>query len=171
MLSAPAHIPAITVVSFGAGLADPDLILGSAMSTFSANSGRSPVCSANVITGTSPAHGNLACRLSGGAGGDAIIDNHGNPPRQRDSVTPAAEAFCAASQFDPLLAFDRVHVVAVEVCLAHDVVVEYPHAVLADGAEGQFRLIRHTELAHHKHVERGPQCLGDLEGHRHTASR
>jgi hypothetical protein len=30
MQSAPAHIPAITVLSFGAGLADPDLILGSA---------------------------------------------------------------------------------------------------------------------------------------------
>jgi hypothetical protein len=28
MLSAPAHIPAISVASFGAGLADPDLILG-----------------------------------------------------------------------------------------------------------------------------------------------
>ena len=28
MLSAPAHMPAITVVSFGAGLADPDLIFG-----------------------------------------------------------------------------------------------------------------------------------------------
>ena len=50
-------------------------------------------------------------------------------------------------------------------------VVEHPHAVLADGAEGQFGLKRHTELAHHKHVERGPQCLGDLEGHRHAASR
>ena len=64
--------------------------------------------------------GNLACRLSGGSGGDAVIDNHGDPPRQRDSVTPAAEAFRAASQFDSLLAFDRVHVVAVELCLAHD---------------------------------------------------
>ena len=31
MLSAPAHIPAIRVASFGAGLADPDLIFGSAM--------------------------------------------------------------------------------------------------------------------------------------------
>ena len=38
MLSAPAHIPAISVASFGAGLAAPDLILGSAMWTFSASS-------------------------------------------------------------------------------------------------------------------------------------
>ena len=56
MLSAPAHMPAISVASFGAGFADPDLILGSAMRTFSASSSDSPVCSASVITGTSPAH-------------------------------------------------------------------------------------------------------------------
>jgi len=43
MLSAPAHMPAITVVSFGDGLADPDLILGTAMSISSANSVGSPV--------------------------------------------------------------------------------------------------------------------------------
>ena len=36
MLSAPAHIPAIIVASFGAGLAAPDLIRGSAIWTFSA---------------------------------------------------------------------------------------------------------------------------------------
>ena len=35
MLSAPAHIPAISVVSFGAGFADPDLIRGSVICTFS----------------------------------------------------------------------------------------------------------------------------------------
>lgn len=36
MLSAPAHIPAIIVVSFGAGLADPDWIFGAwmALSSF-----------------------------------------------------------------------------------------------------------------------------------------
>jgi len=31
MQSAPAHIPAISVASFGAGLTDPDLIRGAAM--------------------------------------------------------------------------------------------------------------------------------------------
>ena len=56
MHSAPAHIAAINVASFGAGLADPDLILGSAIQTFSANSSPSPVWAASVITGTSPAH-------------------------------------------------------------------------------------------------------------------
>ena len=83
----------------------------------------------------------------------------------------SAEAFRAASQFDPLLAFDRVHLVAVEVGLAHNRIVEHPHAVLADGAEGQFGLKRYAEFAHHEDVKRRLQCLGDLEGHRHPAAR
>ena len=49
----PAHIPATTVGSFGAGFADPDLILGADMD-FSPSSRRSQVGSANLITGTSP---------------------------------------------------------------------------------------------------------------------
>ena len=43
MLSAPAHMPAITVVSFGDGLADPDLILGAGIQTLSASSVGRPV--------------------------------------------------------------------------------------------------------------------------------
>jgi hypothetical protein len=43
MLSAPAHMPAIIVVSFGDGLADPDLIRGCAICTLSANSFGRPV--------------------------------------------------------------------------------------------------------------------------------
>ncbi|KKC03179.1 hypothetical protein AWC17_21625 [Mycobacterium nebraskense] len=43
ILSAPAHIPAITVVSFGDGLADPDLIRGSAIRTFLANNCGRPI--------------------------------------------------------------------------------------------------------------------------------
>jgi hypothetical protein len=56
MQSAPAIMPATRVASFGAGFAAPDLILGAAMSTLSASSRPSPVCSASVITGTNPAH-------------------------------------------------------------------------------------------------------------------
>jgi hypothetical protein len=43
MQSAPAHIPAISVASFGAAFADPDLIRGVVMWTFSLSRGRSPV--------------------------------------------------------------------------------------------------------------------------------
>ena len=56
ILSAPAHIPAITVVSYGDGLADPDLIRGCAIRTLSATSSKSPVWATGVITGNSPAH-------------------------------------------------------------------------------------------------------------------
>src|SRR3954468_10609054 len=56
MQSAPTHIPAINVVSFGDGLAAPDLIFGAGMHTLSANSCGSPVWVASVMTGTSPAH-------------------------------------------------------------------------------------------------------------------
>lgn len=55
MLSAPAAIPAISVASFGARFADPDLIRGDAIHTFSANMPVRPVYSASVITGTRPA--------------------------------------------------------------------------------------------------------------------
>ena len=40
MLSAPAHIPAISVASFGAGFADPDLIRGAVIATFSVKAGQ-----------------------------------------------------------------------------------------------------------------------------------
>src|SRR4051812_8531205 len=56
MQSAPAHMAATTVTSFGDGLAAPDLIRGSPIWTFSASSRESPVWEANVITGTNPAY-------------------------------------------------------------------------------------------------------------------
>src|SRR5215213_5823192 len=55
MLSAPAHILAITVSSFGAGFAAPDLIRGVVIDTFPAMLSARPVCSASPSSGTSPA--------------------------------------------------------------------------------------------------------------------
>jgi hypothetical protein len=49
-------MPAISVTSFGAGLAAPDLIRGHTIRTFSSSNCDRPACSANVITGTRPAH-------------------------------------------------------------------------------------------------------------------
>ena len=54
--SAPALMPAISVASFGAGFAAPDLIRDAVVRTFLSSSLTSAVCSANVITGISPAH-------------------------------------------------------------------------------------------------------------------
>jgi hypothetical protein len=56
MQSAPALMPAINVASFGAEFAAPDLIRDAVIWIFSSSSLPSPVCSANVITGISPAH-------------------------------------------------------------------------------------------------------------------
>ena len=56
MLSAPTHIPAITVSSLGAGFADPDLIRGVLIDTFSVMISGSRVCSASPSSGTSPAY-------------------------------------------------------------------------------------------------------------------
>ena len=72
ILSAPAHMPATTVASFGAGLAAPDLIRGTAIRTFSPSRRPRPVCSANVITGTSPAH-DTRCSSSNTAESEANL--------------------------------------------------------------------------------------------------
>jgi hypothetical protein len=56
MQSAPAHIAAISVASFGAGLVAPDLIRGLAMQILSANSSSRQLWAASTITGTKPAH-------------------------------------------------------------------------------------------------------------------
>ena len=55
MLSAPAHIPAITHISFGAGFAEPDLTRGAVIDTFASTISDSRVCSASPSTGTNPA--------------------------------------------------------------------------------------------------------------------
>jgi hypothetical protein len=54
MLSAPAHIPAITVSSLGTGFAAPERIRGVVIDTFAAMISGSRVCSASPSTGTSP---------------------------------------------------------------------------------------------------------------------
>ena len=55
MLSAPAHIPAITPISLGTGFAAPDLIRAVRIDTFPAMISGSRVCSASPSSGTSPA--------------------------------------------------------------------------------------------------------------------
>ena len=55
MLSAPAHIPAITPNSLGGGFAAPDLTRDVLIDTFPAMISGSLVCSASPSSGTSPA--------------------------------------------------------------------------------------------------------------------
>jgi len=51
------------------------------------------------------------------------------------------------------------------------VLVDDPHAALADRPETVFRLERNAELAHHDHIQRGAQLLSHLERDRHAAPR
>ena len=77
MLSAPAHIPAITPSSFGAGFAAPDLIRGVVIDTFSAMICGRPVCSASPSSGTSPAcRHEIVLVEARGAGGEPVGDSH-----------------------------------------------------------------------------------------------
>jgi hypothetical protein len=71
MLSAPAHIPAITPSSFGAGFAAPDLIRDVFNDTVSARISGSRVCSANPSSGTSPA---AATRLSSSKRAEPLVN-------------------------------------------------------------------------------------------------
>mgnify|MGYP001627220755 CR=1 FL=1 len=56
ILSAPAHIAAISVFSFGAGFAAPEAIFGVVIATLSASRSISCVCRARAMIGTKPAH-------------------------------------------------------------------------------------------------------------------
>ena len=91
------------------------------------------------------------------------------PPARR--ITSATEELRSALPLGTLLVFDRIHIVAAEVRLPHDGVVDHPYPTLTNGAEGQPGLEWHLQLADDEDVERGSQRLGRLEGHRHPASR
>ena len=84
---------------------------------------------------------------------------------------PATEPFRATRQLGPLLRLDSFHLVLGQVGFPHHGVVDHPHPALTDGAESQFGLKRHPQLAHHQHIQRRGQCPGDLEGHRHPTAR
>lgn len=71
MLSAPAHIPAITLISFGTGFADPDRIRGFLIDTLPVMISRNRVCWANPSTGTNPAHDT---RLSSSKRTDSVVN-------------------------------------------------------------------------------------------------
>ena len=55
--------------------------------------------------------------------------------------------------------------------LADHAIVDDRGTALADGAEAALRLERDAELAHHDHVERGPQLPGHLGRDRYAAAR
>jgi hypothetical protein len=76
MLSAPTHMPAITVVSFGDGLADPDLILGAGMQILSANNCDNPDWAATSSPGPTRARHKIVLIKDRRRGGKAVRHLH-----------------------------------------------------------------------------------------------
>ena len=77
MLSAPAHIPAITVSSFGAGFAAPDLIRGVLIDTFSAMICRQPGLLGQPEQRHQPRmRHEIVLVEARGAGGEPVGDSH-----------------------------------------------------------------------------------------------
>src|SRR5229473_8243160 len=96
MLSAPAHMPAIRVASFGTEFAPPDATQDSAMCPFSASTSTSPVRSASVITGNddpsciNPAtgHGHRHGFVSGAAQSAISSPQQPDPARHSHTARP-----------------------------------------------------------------------------------
>ena len=88
-----------------------------------------------------------------GAGGEPVVDDDGDPAVHRDARAPAAIRGEASIQLGPPWAVARSIASGPRPSAQH-VVVDQRDAVLGDGADGQFRLIRRAELAHEQHVQR-----------------
>src|SRR5581483_10825908 len=71
MLSAPAPIPAITLISLGTGFAAPERIRGAVIDTFAAMICGSRVCWASPSIGTNPAHDT---RLSSSKRAESVVN-------------------------------------------------------------------------------------------------
>ena len=96
------------------------------------------------------------------------------PPRCGPPAVPAAgrrAAGPAGGPAGPVPAPPRWRSLRGQPGLADHAIVDDPGTALADGAEAVFRLERDAELAHHDHVERGPQLPGHLGRDRHAAPR
>ena len=105
------------------------------------------------------------------AGGDAIVDDHRDSADEIDSGSVSSEACGPALEFFALLLLDPAEVGCRGTDHTDDLVVDHPHAVLADRPHRQFGLARNADLAHDDHVEWRVQCAGDLVGDRDTSSR
>ena len=105
------------------------------------------------------------------AGRDAVVDDERRPAGERHAVARPAEPRGAARELEPLARLDRGEVGRGHAGASHDLLVDDPHAVLADRAHRQLGLERHAELADDDHVERGAERGRDLERDRHSAAR
>ncbi len=115
------------------------------------------------------------CHLTGGPGrrpgGDAVVDHDRRPTDERRPRAAAPKTPGPPLELGSFRSLHGCHLVLADPGHGEHLTVEDPHAVLADRAHAELRLIRHTELANDDHIERRIQLSGDLERNRHPAPR
>jgi hypothetical protein len=115
--------------------------------------------------------GDLTGRTRGRPGGDAVIDDHRDAALEAVAGPVAPEPLGPTFELGPLAGLDPGQLGLGHTREADHLVVDDPHAVLADRAHAQLGLERHTELADHDHIQRGMQGPGHLERDGHPAPR
>jgi hypothetical protein len=106
-----------------------------------------------------------------GSGGDAVIDDDGDPAGQR-LARPGSPVTRRAGCHPRLLTrLHRGQLVRTHPGLPDDRAVDHPHPVLPDGAHTEFGLERYPELADHDHIKRRAQRPGHLQRNRDAAPR
>ena len=116
-----------------------------------------------------------SCDLTGGPGRrprrDAVIDHDRGTADEGPTRLMAPKTPGPPFELGSFRSLHRGHLVLSDPGHGEHLVIQDPHAILADGAHSELGLIRHTKLAHDDHVERCIQLPGDLEGNRHAAPR
>lgn len=114
---------------------------------------------------------NLAGSPGGGAGRDAVVDDHHGPPDQRKAGSITPEPLGTPFELGPLPAFHIGQLVVGDTGTTYRRRHEDAHATFADGAHGQLGLQWHPELTHHDHVQRSAERQRDLCRNRDPTAR
>jgi hypothetical protein len=117
------------------------------------------------------AAGDEARCACGGAGGDAVVDDHGRPAGERDRRPVAAVPAHPALQLGAFALLDLGEFRFGGPRLVEHGPVDDAHAVLADGPHPQLRLERNPQLAHHQDVQGCSEGPGDFGGDQDAAPR
>ena len=105
----------------------------------------------------------------GGAGGHAVVDHDHGPALQRLRLPAAPQLPGPARQVGRVAAGQRGHVVPAQPGRRHDAGVERHPPVVGHRRQCQLLVTRDADLAHHQHVQGGPERGRNLGRHRHAA--
>ena len=104
-------------------------------------------------------------------GCDAIVDDDRATVREVVARSRAAYRTQQAIEVASFAPLDLGELFLGEPSGSADLAVHDHHAVLADGAHGQFGLAGNTELADDDHVQRRADCRGDLGSNGNPTAR